>query len=301
MTIGMQIFLRHVLDAEYAGIEQIEAEQQHARRLGRPSILSSTSKSCSASGLALTLIWMLIFGCCCCGCSERGAFGFSNDRSLMYWPRTLSCGGCLLALRLQRRAAIGRCHETAPPALARRSPDAIGGVANTGAQSATRTPNSLDPRRGLACRLRPRRCVGNASPLVRREIDHVRAGRRAPRFTMARPNARRIQCCIGGNSSSKPRMSVRKPGSTSRIPPSTVRKPLPSSSHTADAVRSPNASRTRATSPRPARRTTDMPVSEVRIVSASAARTPSLSATAMKIGDFHEGEHEQPENCPFHQ
>ena len=26
------------------------------------------------------------------GASERGAFGFSNEKSLMYWPSTLSCG-----------------------------------------------------------------------------------------------------------------------------------------------------------------------------------------------------------------
>src|SRR5215510_190798 len=43
--------------------------------------------------LAPTLIWMLIAGCCWLGCSERGAFGFSNERSLMYCARTLSCAG----------------------------------------------------------------------------------------------------------------------------------------------------------------------------------------------------------------
>ena len=57
----------------------------------RPSSLSSTSTSLSASGLALTLIWILIEGAFWCW-SARGAFGFSNDRSLMYWARTLSCG-----------------------------------------------------------------------------------------------------------------------------------------------------------------------------------------------------------------
>src|SRR3954471_24573798 len=36
---------------------------------------------------------MLIAGCCVCGASELGAFGFSNDRSLVYCASTLSCGG----------------------------------------------------------------------------------------------------------------------------------------------------------------------------------------------------------------
>src|SRR5258708_18524 len=34
---------------------------------------------------------MLIAGCVWLGAKERGAFGFSNEKSLMYWPRTLSC------------------------------------------------------------------------------------------------------------------------------------------------------------------------------------------------------------------
>src|SRR4029077_11566037 len=43
---------------------------------------------------------MLIFGACACCCSERGAFGFSNDRSFTYWARTLSCGGAWLGSTL---------------------------------------------------------------------------------------------------------------------------------------------------------------------------------------------------------
>src|SRR5215471_10269558 len=34
---------------------------------------------------------MLIAGWAWVGASERGAFGFSNEKSLMYWPSTLSC------------------------------------------------------------------------------------------------------------------------------------------------------------------------------------------------------------------
>src|SRR4026208_771288 len=54
---------------------------------------SVTSNSFSARLFADTLIWMLIFGCCCCGAREEGAFGFSNDRSLVYCARTFSWGG----------------------------------------------------------------------------------------------------------------------------------------------------------------------------------------------------------------
>src|SRR6202022_1425562 len=58
-----------------------------------PSTESVTSYSFSAILLALTLIWILIAGCCCCGASDDGAFGFSNDRSLVYCASTFSWGG----------------------------------------------------------------------------------------------------------------------------------------------------------------------------------------------------------------
>ena len=58
-----------------------------------PSTDNVTSNSFSERLLAETLIWMLIAGCCCCGASEVGAFGFSNDRSLVYCASTLSWGG----------------------------------------------------------------------------------------------------------------------------------------------------------------------------------------------------------------
>src|SRR5262245_327469 len=35
---------------------------------------------------------MLIPGCCADDCSERGAFGFSNEKSLMYWAVRLRLG-----------------------------------------------------------------------------------------------------------------------------------------------------------------------------------------------------------------
>src|SRR5882757_2914895 len=58
-----------------------------------PSTESVTSYSFSAILLALTLIWILIAGCCCCGASEAGAFGFSNERSLVYCASTFNWGG----------------------------------------------------------------------------------------------------------------------------------------------------------------------------------------------------------------
>src|ERR1700692_2302755 len=58
-----------------------------------PSTESVTSNSFSEILLALTLIWILIAGCCCCGASEPGAFGFSNERSLVYCASTFNCGG----------------------------------------------------------------------------------------------------------------------------------------------------------------------------------------------------------------
>src|SRR5918998_6079583 len=35
---------------------------------------------------------MPICGCCCWGWSERGAFGFSKEKSLAYWARALRDG-----------------------------------------------------------------------------------------------------------------------------------------------------------------------------------------------------------------
>src|ERR1700726_5091430 len=57
-----------------------------------PSTESVTSYSCSERLLAVTLIWILIAGCCCCGASEAGAFGFSNERSLVYCASTFNWG-----------------------------------------------------------------------------------------------------------------------------------------------------------------------------------------------------------------
>src|SRR5256885_1596113 len=58
-----------------------------------PSTFSVTSNSFSERLLACTLIWMLIAGCCCWGCSEEGAFGFSKDRSFVYCASTFNWGG----------------------------------------------------------------------------------------------------------------------------------------------------------------------------------------------------------------
>src|ERR1700688_3919568 len=58
-----------------------------------PSTESVTSYSFSARLLAPTLIWMLIWGGCGCGANEVGAFGFSNDRSLVYCASTFNWGG----------------------------------------------------------------------------------------------------------------------------------------------------------------------------------------------------------------
>src|SRR5207237_10887113 len=53
---------------------------------------SVTSIVCSLWFVALTLISMLIWGGWLCCWSELGAFGFSNERSLVYCVRTLSWG-----------------------------------------------------------------------------------------------------------------------------------------------------------------------------------------------------------------
>src|SRR3981189_2048284 len=88
---------------------------------------------------------MLIAGWVSVGASDRGAFGFLNERSLMYWPTTLSCAWPGLSARALCGAAIaaGGRHRlylspfsatvvgaAFDPTLA---PSLSGGVANTGA------------------------------------------------------------------------------------------------------------------------------------------------------------------------
>src|SRR6478736_1242020 len=76
-----------------------------------PSTESVTSNSFSAILLALTLIWILMAGCCCWGAKEAGAFGFSNDRSLVYCASTLSWGAACSAgapLPLVMNSLLGR-------------------------------------------------------------------------------------------------------------------------------------------------------------------------------------------------
>ena len=65
--------------------------------------------SVSDNGLAMTFTEMLICGWVLCW-SEPGAFGFSNERSLMYCARTMSWGAELEAGGFDR-AAIGGAHD----------------------------------------------------------------------------------------------------------------------------------------------------------------------------------------------
>ena len=96
----LQLLLRHVLDAEHAGERQIEGEQHGAGSFRLAFELERDLEvGCERAASTPTLIWMLIAGWVWFGASERGAFGFSNEKSLMYWPRTLSCGRGLLRLR----------------------------------------------------------------------------------------------------------------------------------------------------------------------------------------------------------
>ena len=65
--------------------------------------------SVSVIGLAVTLTEMLICGWVVC-CSERGAFGFSNERSLMYCASTMSWGAGLGSGGFGR-SAVGGAHD----------------------------------------------------------------------------------------------------------------------------------------------------------------------------------------------
>ncbi|MNR54034.1 hypothetical protein D3C85_1741530 [compost metagenome] len=61
----------------------------------------------------MTLTLMLIDGALSRACSERGAPGFSNERSLTYWARMLSDGlCCALPLPLDAVSVVIRVSST---------------------------------------------------------------------------------------------------------------------------------------------------------------------------------------------
>src|SRR5215471_6596453 len=65
---------------------------------------------------------MLMDGDVWLGPSERGAFGFSNEKSLMYWASTLSCGSGrsppLVAVVIEPSARKRLCARLHPARLA---------------------------------------------------------------------------------------------------------------------------------------------------------------------------------------
>src|SRR5215831_19209778 len=95
---------------------------------------------------------MLIAGCACGGVKERGAFGFSNEKSLMYWPSTLSCAWPCGALALGAGPPLPPV-VTIDSTLSLPTIAAVGGVANTGAPVGQ---GYHAPRLDLRRRLRPR-------------------------------------------------------------------------------------------------------------------------------------------------
>src|SRR5262249_20946748 len=146
-----------------------------------PSSFSATSYSACPSCCRPTLIAMLIVGWFWLGASERGAFGFSNEKSLMYRPSTLRAGapgsGC-------------GCGAFGPPlvvviyaTLLPAGTVAGGGVANTGARVRQGSRKSvLGPALacGLGCSFAIARVldrVGDLVPLARGEVDHGRLAR----------------------------------------------------------------------------------------------------------------------------
>ena len=110
----MHAVLRHVLDPEHTGEHEIETEQHVAGGVGLALELELdfdigiVERRGIDVDLDADLRLLLRFGV-----SERGAFGFSNEKSLMYWARTLSCGGLscpwppLVGLAMKRSPGFG--------------------------------------------------------------------------------------------------------------------------------------------------------------------------------------------------
>src|SRR5215471_7195051 len=84
--------------------------------------------------LAPTLIWMLICGGCPCGCSDCGALGFSNEKSLVYCAKTLSWGGAPDPGGLPLPLVMKLVSRIGPTS---------GQVANIALPASTRTPQDL--------------------------------------------------------------------------------------------------------------------------------------------------------------
>src|SRR4029079_14615042 len=147
--------------------------------------------SVSDSGLAVTLTATLICGCVVC-CSEAGAFGFSNERSLMYCAATASTGAVLGAaaagpplvvltmnspsncdafLRYARvwltRHFVADKNRSLSMILSDLPSPAEAGFAKAGNPSPTFRDHALDAIAGIARKL----AIGHLLPLARREID----------------------------------------------------------------------------------------------------------------------------------
>ena len=190
---------------------------------------------------------MPICGCCCCCIREFGAFGFSNEKSLMYCAITPRFGAWRLRGRFRGRAAAVRRTDMAfpPPRCA----SAVRGVWLTQASGRTRT--SCD-RTGASDRVQPRCNVigaqlraGPSSCGRRRRGGSSGSGSRChssgARSMMPRSRLLGVAASMRSadaadepfpaspaNHQCKPSRPVINPGMTIRIPPSAVPAPVPS-------------------------------------------------------------------------
>ena len=168
------------------------------------------------------------------GASERGAFGFSNEKSLMYCASTLSCGG-----------VCGCAPASAPdwPPLV----DVIDAISHcsttellcsaawlTQAPRIDKDDEVAGSRPPLSVRSSPMRCLGNLMPLVGLQIDDrgarpraglARAGGRSPLRPSAGPMAASSSApsYIGDkarNHQKNPAEHAARPGLSSWIAPS---------------------------------------------------------------------------------
>src|SRR5215470_2583025 len=155
---------------------------------------------------------MLIAGWFSLGARERGAFGFSNEKSLMYCPSTLSDGACCCG------GGVG------PPLVLvmLRYPPCPAGIPHRAAWLTQGAGPDKDHERvflRLRCRggSRSRSCASIVSEIWCHSSGarSITSGWLAARFFLAaRPIAAPIQRRAVGNSSSAPATSVIKPGNT---------------------------------------------------------------------------------------
>src|SRR5262245_13819064 len=232
---------------------------------------------------------MLIAGCVWLGAKERGAFGFSNEKSLMYCPSTLSCAWPCGALGPGAGPPL-------PPVVAIDSTSHCPQLPQSAAwlTQALRSDKDITRRAWTCAGARPPRsgiwCHSPGSSSMTRSSRGVRRELRASVANFAAAHRR-----TAGSNNAAPTRSVIKPGNIRRIPPTIVATPGVSKCSARTPSRA-KAVRKRSRSARPNLLSNSTPAMEVAMKRPPAHNQPINAATRKKATNSAAGSTSSPIN-----